>query len=862
MITYRQLFQRLPVPACVLGSLGEVLLANEPAQALLELPAGWLDTGEPWTLHVGERWRTLVDQIREALDSRRSSLDLLDPGETGRGSSLRVTCRAFDDERGGRILLCVAGADSARTAADEGLREAAQHLRRVRLDEQPRRTIQNVLVVLRNALDLDRALFIQRDHPRPGLLAVSHEAARPGLRELQGDLTPVPASQYPLSASPLATPVLLPHMSVGSSEGIPVPPARALAAKSIMAVEVRPAEGLSGFLLAVQSRRARRWSAEESRFLAQIGWALGLALEAASKLSAVSADLRWAEDLAGAGLRADEPPDAVGGDLAHRLLRLTRLPFFVLLGGPLEGIGGDLAPVAHASRGLDLDRAQAHRCAAQVARVPTAPGVHWIDLNEPLHARSTQGDPLLLSSALCLPLLPAAGAAPTGALVGFGVAALRLTEVQQGGLRLLGSVWAAALARAAHEQARAREPGAMAPSAQESAIARLAAGMVHDFNNILGIVTSYASSLASELPAGGSQADDLRVILDAAAQGSAHLRQLRGLMGEEPEPEESVDIVHLMRQVRGLLAQLLGPTVNVELELAHDLPMLAVPEAELRQLLLDLCFPAEEVLARGGRLRLAVEEVEPEEDDIPVGRKDASTGPHLLFTLEYRPAPQTSAPSASTRAADHVDHAACAAAGGVALQLPAPRPEAERLVEGLGGFLVSRPLDPATAARELYLPLTGQEEHRFPTGEFPALEWAGQGQAPTVLLIDDEPHLRAAGERNLARWGYQVLTAPDGEIGVRLYQRFREALIGVVLDLIMPGMDGRAAFRALKAIDPDVLVIVASGFVTAETKQQLAAEGVAGFVAKPYTAKEVHRALRAALEQRRSRARSKPPAAG
>ncbi len=853
MITYRQLFQELPVPACVLGTLGEVLLANEPARQILELPADWMETGEPWTLHVGERWRTLIDQIREALDNRRSSLDLLDPGETGRGPSLRVTCRAFDDQRGGRLLLCVAGADTARTATHGGLREAAQHLRRIRLDEEPRRTIQNVLVVLRNALGLDRALFLQRDHPRPGLIGVSHEATRPSLSELKQELTPVPASQHPLSARPLTTPVLLPHFSASRSEGVPLPTARTLGAKSMMAVEVRPAEGLSGFLLAIQSQRPRRWSAEESRFLAQIGWALGLALEAGSKLSNVRDRLRWSDDLLGAGLRAEASPSDLAGDLAHRLLRLTGLPFVVLLGGPKEGIGGALEPIAHASRGLDLDLPRAFRTATEVALGGLGEGLHWVELENPLPARSTHGDPLRLSVALCLPTLPASDAPPTGALVCLGTGTARMGEPEEGGLRLMGALWATALARAAHQERRSAERQALAPSAQNSEIARLAAGMVHDFNNILGIVTSYASSLASEVPEGASQAEDLQVILDAAAQGSAHLRQLRSLMGEEPEPAESVDVVHLMRQVRALLDQLLGPAVEVELELAHDLPLLAVAEAELRQAILDLCFPAEEVLSRGGRLRLAAEEVEPEEDDLPPTQREGPIGPYLLVTLEYRPS-RAQAPEQTPDEAD-AQPALEARPSAPPIMLPPPRPEVVALVDGLGGFLTTRLVEPSVVARELYLPLTGQEEHRFPTGEFPAAEWAGQGQAPTVLLIDDEPHLRTAGERNLSRWGYQVLTAPDGEIGVRLYQRFREAVLAVILDLIMPGMDGRAAFRALKAIDPDVLVVVASGFVTAETKQQLSAEGVAGFVAKPYTAKEVHRALRAALEQRRSRTR-------
>ena len=126
----------------------------------------------------------------------------------------------------------------------------------------------------------------------------------------------------------------------------------------------------------------------------------------------------------------------------------------------------------------------------------------------------------------------------------------------------------------------------------------------------------------------------------------------------------------------------------------------------------------------------------------------------------------------------------------------------------------------------------------------------GQEQGPTILLIDDEPHLRNSGERNLTRYGYAVLTAPDGEMGVHLYRRFLGRIDLVILDLIMPGMDGRNTFRALKAIDPTVTVLFASGFATDPTLEELMQEGAAGFIAKPFTAKDINRTVRSVLRER------------
>lgn len=106
--------------------------------------------------------------------------------------------------------------------------------------------------------------------------------------------------------------------------------------------------------------------------------------------------------------------------------------------------------------------------------------------------------------------------------------------------------------------------------------------------------------------------------------------------------------------------------------------------------------------------------------------------------------------------------------------------------------------------------------------------------AETILVIDDELFVADLTKDILARFGYNVLVALEGKKAVEIYrQRFAE-VAAVVLDLVMPGMDGREIFHALRQINPEVKIIISSGYTRDGEADDLMAGGAAGFVQKPY----------------------------
>ena len=123
---------------------------------------------------------------------------------------------------------------------------------------------------------------------------------------------------------------------------------------------------------------------------------------------------------------------------------------------------------------------------------------------------------------------------------------------------------------------------------------------------------------------------------------------------------------------------------------------------------------------------------------------------------------------------------------------------------------------------------------------------AGSG---AILVVDDEEMIRNFTRSALRPYGYTVLSAPDGSEGVRLFQERSNDIRLVILDVAMPGMDGLAALERMRAIRPDIPVLICSGFGDVDVETRFAGMGIAGFFAKPFTVKQLARKVKECLTQ-------------
>nr|MDJ0805018.1 ATP-binding protein [Desulfobacterales bacterium] len=122
------------------------------------------------------------------------------------------------------------------------------------------------------------------------------------------------------------------------------------------------------------------------------------------------------------------------------------------------------------------------------------------------------------------------------------------------------------------------------------------------------------------------------------------------------------------------------------------------------------------------------------------------------------------------------------------------------------------------------------------------------GGTETILFIDDEDEILAVGRKILAGLGYQVITARDGKTSLEIYADSGDRIDLVVLDYVMPGMGGREVFEALRQIDPDVRVLLSSGYSSNNQVAQMLERGCKGFIQKPYDAVRMARKMREILD--------------
>jgi CheY-like chemotaxis protein len=162
----------------------------------------------------------------------------------------------------------------------------------------------------------------------------------------------------------------------------------------------------------------------------------------------------------------------------------------------------------------------------------------------------------------------------------------------------------------------------------------------------------------------------------------------------------------------------------------------------------------------------------------------------------------------------------------------------------VGGTPPAPAPEPAGEARES----TGERVPGIPS-EIAVLN--PDGQRELILIIDDEPEIAEFASTILAEEGYKVIVAKDGFEALKIFQQIHRQIGLIILDFFLPVMDGDAVFEELKAINPGVNVVLSSGFAEQNKIGAMLAQGLRGFIPKPYTPEKLLEQVRSTLEASR-----------
>ena len=366
-------------------------------------------------------------------------------------------------------------------------------------------------------------------------------------------------------------------------------------------------------------------------------------------------------------------------------------------------------------------------------------------------------------------------------------------------------------------------------------VGTLAGGIAHDFNNLLNIIQGYAFILRGQCEQHEEMEESLVAIDDTVQRGSALVHQLLTLSGKSRSIESKpVDINILVNGLLVLIRQAFPKTIELDAILETDIPPIAGDKNQIEQALLNLCVNARDAMANRGTLTFKTRCVSGatlqhmgeslEGQYVCIEVTDTGVGmDERVRTRIFEPFFTTKDKGQGT---------------GLGLSV------VYGIVKDHNGFIDVESQPMAGTSFRLYFPAQSSDAAlKESTAKIDAQPTMVSNSTATVLVVEDEEKMLHALEKILAKQGYQVLTASDGEMALDIYERHNETIDVVLLDMGLPKMSGRDVLLRMKSRDPDVQVVIASGHFEDDMNSDIEQAGVKHLLRKPYMPDEVIKIL-------------------
>jgi PAS domain S-box-containing protein len=366
-------------------------------------------------------------------------------------------------------------------------------------------------------------------------------------------------------------------------------------------------------------------------------------------------------------------------------------------------------------------------------------------------------------------------------------------------------------------------------------IGTLAGGIAHDFNNLLAMILGAAELLGKQMSHTPQLKKYVDRIIEASERGASISRQL--LIFSRPDQAElkPVSLSKIIAELQEMLKHFLPKSITIETRLDPDDGVILGDEGQIHQALLNLALNASDAMGGRGVLTIGKNQVEAKTlradtvlpESMPyIGVSITDTG----IGMEQDVIAKIFEPFFSTKERTKGTGLGLAIVHGI--------------VKNHHGFIDVESVPGTGTTFTLFFPAAAHAPGTDVREVIRPQEHPGE----TILLVDDEKIIREMLVEFLEEIGYIVMPAVNGTEALRLYEKYHMLIDLVITDLGMPELGGEELFKRLKLFDPQVRVIVSSGYLDGSTKADLLGIGVKDVLTKPYKFEEIRRVIRETLK--------------
>jgi len=367
----------------------------------------------------------------------------------------------------------------------------------------------------------------------------------------------------------------------------------------------------------------------------------------------------------------------------------------------------------------------------------------------------------------------------------------------------------------------------------------LAGGIAHDFNNILATIMGNASLVRMKFPEHVELGKYLHRIEDSSQRAAALCKQMLAYSGKGHFIVKPVNMSQMVQELPNLLEASISKKIELRMELAEDVPTVHVDVTQIQQVMMNLLINASDAIGDETgviTLRTSVVQATVHELEKSCTGDDLIPGDYVCLDVQ-----DTGCGMSEQTLKKLFDPFYTTKFTGRGLGMSAVL----GIIRGHHGAITVQSKEGEGSIFRVLLPPSDEIAEDIVDADDENIAWYPTG---TVLVVDDEITVREAAVSMLETIGFKTFEACDGEEAVQIYRSRKDEISLVLLDVTMPKLDGVGCFRQLREINPDVRVVLSSGYNEKEATRDFIGDDLAGFVQKPYRAGTLISHLRQVLE--------------